>query len=207
MKTEIKYGLIFGVSLSAYIMLAHVLGFYTTNIQSGKYGDIAVTLLPIVILFLAIREKRRRGGSLTVLQGILTGLLVVLISYPISATFLWIYHHFINPNWLEYIIAYERDKMARAGIEMNLINEQINMLRTRSSGMAQLIGGLFGTLILGFVLSLIISLILRKKPQPSSGGSLFNRLSLSFCELFEGTHLKRAQSEPCEKRAEANQAA
>src|SRR6267142_892662 len=122
MKPQLKYGLILGLAISAYIMTAHLLGFYTTNMQAGAYADIAVTLVPIAILFLAIREKRRHQGSLTVLQGISIGLLVVLISYPISTAFLWIYHHYINPNWFEYVIAYERDKMAQAGSDARMIN-------------------------------------------------------------------------------------
>lgn len=88
MNTEIKYGLILGLGICAYTLLAHVLGFYTTNIGAGKYGDVAIILLPLVVLFLAIREKRARQGSLTFLQGIKTGLLVALISFPISTAFL-----------------------------------------------------------------------------------------------------------------------
>jgi hypothetical protein len=163
MKPALKYGIILGVAISSYILTAHLLGFYTTNMRAGAYGDIVVTLLPSAILFLAISEKRRRQGSLTMLQGISTGLLVVVISYPISAAFLWIYHHYINPNWLEYLIAFERDKMAQGGIDQGLINERVNMLRIRNDGVRPLISGLIGTLLLGFVLSFIFSLILRKK--------------------------------------------
>jgi hypothetical protein len=163
MRTEIKFGVILGLGICVYTMLAHFLGFYTNNIQTGKYGDIAITLLPVVVLFLAIREKRKLNGSLTLLQGIKTGLLVALISFPISTAFLWIYHHYVNPNWLAYILAYEQESMARAGVSAGEISSHLDRLRAGNSDFAQLVGGLVGTLILGLILSFIFSLILRRK--------------------------------------------
>jgi len=167
MKEELRYGIILGVAISICIIVSHVLGFYTTNIRAGKYGDIAVTIVPIVILFLAIWARRRRQGSLTLLQGISTGLLVILISYPISAGFLWIYQHYINPNWLEYLIAYEQTNLSQAGVAASVIEERTSILRSRNTAGAQLIGGLVGTFVLGLILSLIISLILRRKAANS----------------------------------------
>lgn len=163
MNTEVKYGLILGLGICAYTVLAHLLGFYTNNIAAGKYGDVAVTLIPIVILFLAIREKRDRNGALTILQGIKTGVLVALISFPISSAFLWIYHHYINPNWLEFILAHERNTMTQAGLSAEVIATRLDLLRAGNSDFAQIVGGLVGISILGIVLSLVISLILRRK--------------------------------------------
>ncbi|HKR60083.1 MAG TPA: DUF4199 domain-containing protein [Pyrinomonadaceae bacterium] len=167
MNTEVKYGLILGLGICLYTVVAHLLGFYTTNIQTGKYGDIVISLLPIVVLFLAIREKRSRAGSLTIFQGVKTGLLVALISFPISTAFLWVYHHYINPNWLEFILAYERSTMAQAGKGAVEIATRLDALRAGNSDMAQLVGGLVGTIILGLVLSIVFSLILRRKQQPA----------------------------------------
>lgn len=165
MKTEIKFGLILGLGICAYTTVAHLLGFYTNNIRAGKYGDAVIILLPLVVLFLAIREERNLNASLTLFQGIKTGLLVSLISFPISAAFLWIYHHYINPNWLEFIINYERNSMVRAGISAGEISARLDQLRAGNSDFAQIVGGFVGTLVLGFVFSVIISLILRRKPK------------------------------------------
>jgi hypothetical protein len=165
MKTEIKFGLILGLGICAYTTVAHLLGFYTNNILAGKYGDAAIILLPLVVLFLAIREKRNLNASLTLLQGIKTGLLVALISFPISSSFLWIYHHYINPNWFEFILDYEQNSLLRAGVSEGEIASRLDLLRAGNSDFAQIIGGFVGTLVLGFVLSFIFSLILRRKPE------------------------------------------
>lgn len=163
MKTEVKYGLVLGLGICAYTMLAHLLGFYTTNIRVGKYGDIAITLLPIVVIFLAIREKRALLGTLTLLQGIKTGVLVSLLSFPISTSFLWIYHHLINPQWLENILAYEREQMSQAGVGVGEISSRLMAISAGNSDVAQVVGGLVGTIILGLILSFIFSLILRRR--------------------------------------------
>lgn len=164
MKPEVKFGLLLGLGICVYTMLAHVFGFYTTNIGAGKYGDIAVTLLPIMAIYFAIRERRNRQGSLTLWQGIVTGVLVALISFPLSTAFLWVYHHYINPNWLDYIINYEQSNMTRAGANANEISARLNALRAGNSDSAQVVGGLVGTTILGLALSFIISLLLKRKP-------------------------------------------
>lgn len=163
MRTEVKFGIILGLGICVYTVIGHLLGFYTNNIQAGKTGDIMVTLLPIMVLYLAIREKRNRNGSLTMLQGIKTGLLVALISFPISTAFLWVYHHYINPNWLTYILAFEQESMTRAGVSAGEISSRLDRMRSGNSDVAQIVGGLIGTTVLGLILSLIFSLILRGK--------------------------------------------
>lgn len=167
MKTEIKFGIILGLGICAYTLIAHFLGFYTNNIQAGKYGDIIIIILPIVVLFLAIREKRRIQGFLTLLGGIKTGLLTMLISYPISAAFLWIYHHYINPNWFENILAYEQKVLENSGLSSAEIAERVNALRAGNSDYAQIVSGLIGAVVLGLILSFIFSLIMRKKRRTS----------------------------------------
>lgn len=163
MKTEIKYGLLLGLGVCVYTGVAHLLGFYTTNIRAGKYADGATIILPALAIFLAVRERRRRQGYLTLFQGTGTGLLVALISFPISVLCLWVYHHYVNPNWLEYLMDYERNSLARAGVGANEIGARLDALRAGNSDFAQIVGGFVGTLVLGLVLSLVISLVLRKK--------------------------------------------
>ena len=167
MKSVLKYGLILGVGICVCLTISHLLGFNTTNMQSAIYGDILTTLVAVVIVFLAIRAERRRRGSLTVLQGVLTGVLVFLISYPITAAYLWFYEHYVNPNWLEYVVAYEQSKMTQAGESATVISDRITRIRARSTGMGRIVRGLIGNVVIGLILSFIFSLILRKRPASS----------------------------------------
>ena len=166
MKTELKYGLILGFGICVYTAIDHLLGFYSTNIEAGQYGDIAITLLPVVVLYFAIKEKRKALGHMTILQGLKTGELVALISFPISAIGLWIYHHYINPGWLDFIIAHERAKMENAGLAADAIATRVNALQLGNSDVAQLLGGLIGTLVMAAIPSLIFSYALSRKRTP-----------------------------------------
>lgn len=38
-------------------------------------------------------------------------MLTGLVSVPISAAFFWVYHHFVNPKWVDYLVQYERSRL------------------------------------------------------------------------------------------------
>lgn len=163
MKTEIKFGIVFGIGICIYTILMHFLGFYTENIQAGKYSDIGILLLPIAVYFLALKEKTSRDGSLTLFTGIKSGLLIALISIPISTAFLWIYHHYINPNWLGFLLAFERNKMIREGATAQAMASRLNAIEAGGSDISQILGGIIGTIVLGLILSIIFSLVFRRR--------------------------------------------
>ncbi len=162
-KIELKFGVFLGLGICVYTLIAHVLGFYTDNIQAGKYGDMVITLLPIVLIFLALKATLNRDGSLTFLKGVKIGLFVALVSFPISTAFLWIYHNFINPGWLDFILAFERRTMEKGGMSAAEISNRIDQIRSGNSDFAQVVGGLIGTVGLALLLSMIFSLVLRRK--------------------------------------------
>ena len=168
MKIGVKWGIIFGVAICVWTLLLHVLGFYTTRLQLGQYADIVATVIPIAILFFAIRERRARnpGQTLTIGEGVATGMLAGLVSVPITAGFLWVYHHYINPRWMDLLVAWKEEQMRAAGTASEPIRTTIEGMRASATDGAQLTGALVGTLVLSLVLSLIISAILRRRnPQ------------------------------------------
>src|SRR6185436_18231159 len=112
MKPFIKWGLILGGSVVVWTLVIHFLGFYTTNIGAGQRADVAATILPIACIVMALLERRRqlaRGLALkeTLALGVLTG----IVSIPITAGFLWFYHHFMNPQWLDLLIVYKNQQL------------------------------------------------------------------------------------------------
>lgn len=152
------------MTICVWTLLLHVLGFYTTRLQLGQYADIVATAIPIAIIFFAIRERRARnpGQSLTIGEGVATGVVAGLVSVPITAGFLWIYQHYINPRWMDLLVAWKEEQLRAAGTAPEAIRTTIDGMRTNATDSAQLIGALVGTLVLSLVLSLIISAILRR---------------------------------------------
>ncbi|MBI3789735.1 MAG: DUF4199 domain-containing protein [Gemmatimonadetes bacterium] len=167
-RTILRVGVTWGVALGAAVcvwtMAVHLLGWYTTNLGAGKQADVAALVLPVVILFLAIRDARRRlGGNLSVLQGVATGVVAGLASTPIATGFLWYYHHGINPRWTEYLVAYERARLVAAGASPSDVAKQLDALRRLSEDGAQLRGALTGTFVLSLLLSTIFAVVLRRR--------------------------------------------
>jgi hypothetical protein len=173
-KIGVKWGIILGVTICVWTMLIHMLGFYTTRLQLGQYADVVATVIPIVILFLAIRERRARnsGQTLTIGEGLSTGVVTGLVSVPITAGFLWIYHHYINPRWMDLLVAWKEEQMRAAGQTPEAIRAMTDGMRASATDGAQLTGALIGTLVLSLVLSLIIAAILRRRnPVNAIGGN------------------------------------
>jgi hypothetical protein len=163
MKIAAKWGVILGLVVIVWTLLLHALGFYTTDIGAGQVADIAATLLPIVAIVAALRE-RRATGSLTLGHAVITGLGVGLVSLPITAGFLWAYHHLINPEWSELIVAYRWDVLTQSGASAEAIAAMETAQRASATDVAQLLGAAIGTPIVSVVIALIAGLFMRRKP-------------------------------------------
>ncbi|MGH2575679.1 MAG: DUF4199 domain-containing protein [Ignavibacteria bacterium] len=165
MKTEIKYGLITGIAVCIWILLEFILGFHNEKLEIGKYSGYFATIIPIITLYLTIKEKRdmHLNGFLTLGQGIKTGLIVSLISAVITTLFFMIYNNYINPGWMELAMEWEKSQMMQSGASQTEIAEKIKQYETMYSPTNQLLFGFLATVAVGFILSLIISLILKKK--------------------------------------------
>ena len=157
-------GVLLGISVCVWTMIVHALGWYTTNLKWGQRADVAATVLPVLAIGLAIAERRRVNArqTLTMVQGIGTGLLAGLVSIPITAAFLWFYHHVINPAWLDHLITYERSKLAAAGASAAAIAQKVDGLVQSGRDASQLIGALVGTTILSLVLAVLFSAAFRR---------------------------------------------
>lgn len=165
MKTGVKWGIILGVAICVWTLILHVLGWYTTDIANGERADIAAIILPVTAIFLAIRERRAAtpGHSLTLGEGMTTGMLTGLVSVPISAGFLWYYHHQVNPEWVQHLVDYHTATLTAAGASASVIAEKVDGLRKTGQDASQVGGAVIGTTIISAIISLVVSLVLRKK--------------------------------------------
>jgi len=168
MRTDVKWGLILGVAVAVWTLALHLLGFYTTRIGAGLIADNVAIVLPIAAVTLALLERRRRTGSLTIGQAVLTGLVVGAVSAPISVGFLWIYHHFVNPQWVDYLVEHALISGTAKGQTPAEIQPAILNLRRGATDVAQITAGFVGSIVVCTLLGLIAGLILRRKPATAS---------------------------------------
>ena len=171
MRGAIKWGIVLGVAVSLWTLGVHALGIYTTRLELARPVDIAATVIPIVVLFLALREARDRAPDrrLPVGRGLAVGVLTALVSWPISTAFLLFYHRVINPRWLDLLVAYEERRLRAGGASPTQIASQVERLRASGTLGNEIVGSLVGTLVFGLVLSLVLSLALaRRRPGASA---------------------------------------
>ena len=166
MRTELKYGLVFGFAVMAYVMVEHFMGFNTVRHDIGEYTRLGGIIIPVLALFLGIRAKRNRdlGGHMTLVQGVKTGVLIALVQTTLTTLFFLVYAEFINPDFLSTVIEYQRMKMAQAGLLEAEIKTAIDQIRTMYSVPLQPVFQMTIGLLYGTVFSAIFSLFLRKEP-------------------------------------------
>jgi hypothetical protein len=162
MRIIARWGVALGVALAAWTLFVHVMGWYTTNLAAGRIADRVVIVLPIAAIALALRNRARGGvrplGFVTAL-GVGAG--VGLISAIVFTPFLWWYHHFMNPAWLDHVIAFERGRLAGVGTAAADIERAIETTRRGATDVAQITGGFVGSLILCVVVAALLWALMR----------------------------------------------
>ena len=161
MQLPFKWGMALGAAILVWTAGVHLLGIYTTRIAHADLVDQIAIWIPLLVFTLALLEKRRsQAGALSLWQGITTGLLVGWVSVPLSAGGLWVYHHHVNPEWMDIIVQYQQQAMLAAGSTEAEIAARVAQLRAGASDRSQLVSALIGTTVLSLVLSFVITVIL-----------------------------------------------
>ena len=162
MRTAIKWGALLGAAVVLWTLVIHMLGFYTTRIAAGQRADVAAIVLPVAAIVLALRERKKQG-SLSFGQALTTALVVGLVSFPITAGFLWWYHHYLNPGWLDYIVEHRRAAMAADGATADAIAQMETSQRASGTDRAQLSAALIGTTVISLVIGAVAGAIMRTR--------------------------------------------
>jgi hypothetical protein len=166
-KPEIKYGLICGALVCAWIGLSYLLGFHTTRPDIGAYAGFFSNLIPLVTLFLLLRVKRAGiyDGRLSLGAGIWSGIRASFIASLLVYAFLVTYSHFLNPAWIDHaleakVAAWRAENMVETDIQRRITayydaHTPLGMVNTIIIGMT-LMGGIF---------SLGLTLLVRQLPH------------------------------------------
>ena len=164
-KTEVKYGIYLGIAMCLYTVFMWLTGLDTKYLSTGQYLDIAVIVLPIIFTFLAI-WKKSKITELTLSKRIRCGLIVNLVSFLIYKPFLVIYHHFINPDWIKYVLELKEKELMAQTVAPEKINEALDGIASSSNDL-NIIGFLIGVIIFGFVFSLFTIPLIKSKAKLS----------------------------------------
>ena len=165
MRIEMKYGVMFGFAVMLYVMIEHVLGFNTTRHDIGEYTRFGAVIIPVIGVFVGIKMKRNRDlkGVMTFGEGIKAGVIIAVVQTTLTTIFFLFYGSLINPDFLNSVIEFQRQKMVLAGAAEAEITSAMDQLRTMYSFPVQPLFQMVIGLLYGVVFSALFSLFLRKE--------------------------------------------
>lgn len=161
-RVALKWGLITGIALIVYSTLLNSLGQ-----MSNGWLSVMVYVIIVVGLVLGMRDFRRQNGDyLTFGQGVGLGALLSAVAGMISSTYNVLYNTFIDPGLQERVMNNMREQLEDQG---NLSDDQIDQAMEiskmfQSPGL-QFVSGIFGAILVGVFLSLIVAAVLRQHKE------------------------------------------
>jgi hypothetical protein len=170
LKSSCKYGLIMGIGFCSYTTLMWLTKLDTAYLSFGQYVDVAIIIWPIVIILRAIREARDLY-QITILKRVLIALFVGTISYLIYAPFLYIYHHYINPEWYNYVLQLKEMELKAAHVSQDKIVDtlqQMSRSNIAQSGIFRLSALIPSVIIIPILIALISVIFIKNKKNQSA---------------------------------------
>lgn len=160
--TILTYGLILGgISVAFNLMLYFLETHYQQNAAAGYVG---IALIIGVLMYAFIVFKKHNEGYLSLSEALKIGLGISLIAGLIGVLYTFVLSEFLDPDMMNKALDLQFEKMRVENPEMS--QEQLDMSREMadkfSSPLLRSAFQLIGALFIGFIISLIGGLIVKK---------------------------------------------
>lgn len=171
MSITMKWGLITGMVYVIFSLINNMLGLQDAGGFSAKavLSNAALFGATLFTIYLGVKEARDTdgGGYMTFGQGFKSGMAISLITALIASVFTFIYLKFIDPGFLDKIMAMTQDQWEKQGMS----EEQIEAAQKYSGFMmnawAFSLIMIVSVLFWGLIKSLIAAAILKNEAPPS----------------------------------------
>lgn len=164
--TPAKTAFNFGIILGTYnITVGIILYFLDMHFQNDQtVGIINITITVVTIMAGIIQFKKLNEGFLSLTEALKIGLGVAVISAVIGIIYYFILTGILDPRTLDKSLEFQKQKMLADDIEMSVesANNFVDMQRKFSSPLIISALAIVGSLFVGFVISLIGGLIIKK---------------------------------------------
>ena len=168
-KSLFSLSLYYGLILGAILVVINLL-YYILDVNMFNFGFAAVSLLisvAVVVLVLLIGIKSYRdkslGGEITFSTCFISGLIMGLIGFVISALYSFVFYKYFEPD----LLAESFEKFVEMMENMGLPDEQLDEVIRRSADKfnpeAQLRSQMISGGIIAVIMSLIVSAFVKKQ--------------------------------------------
>tara|TARA_B100001250_G_scaffold301471_1_gene263169 strand:- start:252 stop:776 length:525 start_codon:yes stop_codon:yes gene_type:complete len=165
-KTAFNFGLILGGISVVYGLMLFFLDMHYQNETATSM--IGYAFLIVVILWAIIHFRKKNEGYISLSEALKTGVGTALVSALIVCIYSIILTEYLDPEFLDKSIEYQKQKMLQENPEISVenVNKMFDMQKEYTGPFV--ISGfiIIFNLFFGFVFSLIIGLIVKKsKPE------------------------------------------
>ena len=164
--TPAKTALNFGIILGGYnIIVGIMLYFLDMHYQNDQtVGIINIVITVVIIMAGIIQFKKENEGFLSMIEALKIGLGVAVISAVLGIIYYFILTGILDPETLNKSLEFQKQKMLSNDPEMSVesANKFVDMQRKFSSPLIISAFAIVGSLFIGFVISLIGGLIVKK---------------------------------------------
>ena len=154
-KLEIRWGVIFTLSLLAWMIIERLVGLHTTYIDKHPLYTSLFAIVAVVLYALALREKRRTdfGGRMNWAQGFITGVYISIVVAVLSPLNQLLIHKVVSPQFFT--------NAATHAVETgNMSAQEAGEYFSLSNYMVQ---STIGALLMGIVTAAVVALFVRGK--------------------------------------------
>ena len=161
-KTALTYGLLIGILVIAISLVFYFSGNLASNFSA--YISYAVLLGGIILATKAWRDEVK-GGYISYGQALGFGTLTIFFAAVLTGIFFFVFYKLIDPAAINTLLEAAEDKMINQN--PNITDEQLDMALALSKRLMTpfflAISTIFSYTFIGFVLSLITSIFMKKK--------------------------------------------
>jgi len=162
-KANLVNGLILGM-----IGIIYTLVLYFFNQTFNKTLGYLFFLIQILALFFLVKSYRDNylHGFITYGRAVGAGVVIFLYCSIIAAIFSYLLYKFIDTGLVEKSLSYSEELMQKRGLPQSAIDAGMNIQRKimKPGIMAPL--SIFGSMIYGTIMSLIVAIFVRKEGNP-----------------------------------------
>jgi Protein of unknown function (DUF4199) len=164
MKISIKFGIISGIIISAWIIGGNYFEWYRTGF--AQVWLILVYIFQIGLLFMGIKETKEKkyAGNMSYASALLSGLIITTALALIYSATTYLYFRFANDSMVNFALS-ENKRYLTELKKPELIAQSSKMIVEAFSPGSQAGSAFIEKLIVGIVFTFIFAMILRKRNE------------------------------------------
>ncbi len=162
-KVGLTNGIILGLALIIYSVLLYVL-----DLNLNKYlGNVSFLIMIAIIVYGTISyRKNTLNGIMSYGQALGLATIIIVFGVFLSSIYEYIFITIIDPGHLDKVLAAAEEQLLQQGLSDDQIEMALSIQKKMMKPVIVSIMAFIGTVIIGFIISLITSAFLKKEGDP-----------------------------------------